>query len=84
MEERVLGVKYSLEMLLPHKVSPTTNQKKRDRDSIPELNNKKFGNSPRFLTNTHATLSAKQFRSYGILMIEVAAEFCFWTEQRLS
>jgi hypothetical protein len=28
------------------------------------------------------TLSAKQFRSYRILTIDVDAEFCFWTEQR--
>jgi hypothetical protein len=27
------------------------------------------------------TLSTKQFRSYGILMIDVAAELYFWTEQ---
>jgi hypothetical protein len=30
------------------------------------------------------TLSAKRFRKYGILMIDVAAVFCFWTEQRLK
>jgi hypothetical protein len=29
----------------------------------------KVGNSPSFLTITHMTLSAKWFRSYGILMI---------------
>jgi hypothetical protein len=28
------------------------------------------------------TLSAKRFRNYGILTIDVTAEFCFWTEQR--
>jgi hypothetical protein len=38
-------------------------------------------NSPSFLTITHTTLSAKWFRSYKILTIDVAAEFCFWTEQ---
>jgi hypothetical protein len=27
---------------------------------------------------------AKQFRSYGILTIGVAAEFHFWTEQQLA
>jgi hypothetical protein len=28
------------------------------------------------------TLSAEWFRKYGILMIDVAAVFYFWTEQR--
>jgi hypothetical protein len=51
-------------------------------DSALELNTKNMGNSHIFLTITHMTFSAKQFRSYGILMIDVAAEFCFWTEQR--
>jgi hypothetical protein len=51
-------------------------------DSIPELNTKNMGNSPRFLSIIHTTLSTKRFRSYRILMINVAAEFCFWTEQR--
>jgi hypothetical protein len=41
-----------------------------------------MGNSPIFLTNAHTTLSAEQFRSYGILTIDVAAEFCTWTLQR--
>jgi hypothetical protein len=45
------------------------------KDSVPELNTKKLGNSPSFLTIIHITLSAKWFRSYGILMIDVAAEF---------
>jgi hypothetical protein len=27
------------------------------------------------------TLFAKWFRCYGILTIDVAAEFCFWTEK---
>jgi hypothetical protein len=52
------------------------------KDSVLELNTKKLGNSPSFLTITHTTLSAKRFRSYGILTIVFAAEFCFWTEQR--
>jgi hypothetical protein len=52
------------------------------KDSVPELNTKNLANSPSFLTITHITLSAKWFRSYGILMIDVAAELCFWTEQR--
>jgi hypothetical protein len=51
-------------------------------DSVPELNNKNLGNSPRFPAITHMTVSTKQFRSYRILMIDDAAEFCFWTEQR--
>jgi hypothetical protein len=51
-------------------------------DSVPELNTKNLGNYPRFLTITHTTLSTKQFRSYRILTIDVAAEFCFWIEQR--
>jgi hypothetical protein len=46
------------------------------KDSILELNTKNLGNSPSFLTFTHTTLSARWFRSYGILMIDVAAEFC--------
>jgi hypothetical protein len=29
------------------------------KDSVPELNKKNLGNSPRFLTNTHMTLSAE-------------------------
>jgi hypothetical protein len=46
------------------------------REFVPELNTKKLGNSPSFLTITHMTLSARWFRSYSISMIEVAAEFC--------
>jgi hypothetical protein len=37
---------------------------------------KNLGNSPSFLTITHTILSTKQFRSYGISTINVAAEFC--------
>jgi hypothetical protein len=44
------------------------------RDSVMELNTKKLGNFPSFLTITHTTMSAKRFRSYGILTINVAAE----------
>jgi hypothetical protein len=51
------------------------------KDFIPELNTKNLGNSSTFLTITHMTLSAKRFISYGIWMIDVAAEFCIWTEQ---
>jgi hypothetical protein len=40
------------------------------------LNIKNLGNSPRFLTITHTTLSARWFISYGISTIDVAAEFC--------
>jgi hypothetical protein len=42
-----------------------------------ELNTKNLGNSTSFLTNTHTTMSAKHFRKYGILTIDVAAVFCF-------
>jgi hypothetical protein len=52
------------------------------KDSVPELNTKKLGNFLVFLTITHKTLFAKQFRSYRILTIDVAAELCFWAEQR--
>jgi hypothetical protein len=51
-------------------------------DSVLELNTKNLFNSPSFLTITHMTLSSKRFRSYKILMIDVATKFCFWTEQR--
>jgi hypothetical protein len=53
-------------------------------DFVPELNTKNMGNSLKFVSITHMTLSAKQFRSYGILKIDFAAELCFWTEQRLN
>jgi hypothetical protein len=52
------------------------------KEFVLELNTKNLGNSTTFLTITHMTLSAKWFRKYGILMIDVAAVFCFWTEQR--
>jgi hypothetical protein len=51
------------------------------KDSVPELNTKTLGNSPSFLTITHTTLSTLWFGCYRILTIDVAAEFCFWTEQ---
>jgi hypothetical protein len=53
-------------------------------DSVLELDTKDMGNSPRFLSITHTTMSTKRFRSYRILTIDVADEFCFWVEQRLS
>jgi hypothetical protein len=46
-------------------------------DSAPELTTKNLGNSPRFLSVTEMTLSTKWFRSYKILKIGFAAEFCF-------
>jgi hypothetical protein len=46
-----------------------------------ELNTKNLGNSTRFLTITHMTLSAKRFRKYRILTIDVAAVLCSRTEQ---
>jgi hypothetical protein len=52
------------------------------KEFVPELNTKILGNSSSFLTITHTTLSAKRFRKYRILMINVAAIFYFWTEQR--
>jgi hypothetical protein len=52
------------------------------KEFVPELNTKSLGNSTSFLTITHTTLSAKRFRKYGILMVDVAAVFCFWTKQR--
>jgi hypothetical protein len=52
------------------------------KEFVPELNTKNLGNSTRFLTITHMTLSAKRFRIYRILPIDVTAEFCSWTEQR--
>jgi hypothetical protein len=44
---------------------------------VPELNTKNMGNSTSFLTITHMALSAKRFRKYRILMINVAVIFCF-------
>jgi hypothetical protein len=52
------------------------------KDSVPELNTIKLGNSPSILTHTHTTLPAKWFKSYGILTIDVAADYYVWTEQR--
>jgi hypothetical protein len=52
------------------------------KEFVPELNTKNLGNSTSFLTITHTTLSTKRFRKYGILMIDVAAVFYFWIEQR--
>jgi hypothetical protein len=40
-----------------------------------ELNTKNLGNSTSFLTITYMTLSAKRFKKYGILTINVAAVF---------
>jgi hypothetical protein len=50
------------------------------KDFVLELNTKHLDNSPSFLTITHTTLSAKWLRSYRILMIDIAAEFCIRTE----
>jgi hypothetical protein len=50
-------------------------------NSVPERTTKNMGNSLSFLSVTHTTLSAKRFRRYGVLKIDFAAEFCFWTEQ---
>jgi hypothetical protein len=51
------------------------------KDFVLELNTKNFGNSTSFLSITHMTMPARRFISYGILMIDIAAEFCSWTEQ---
>jgi hypothetical protein len=51
------------------------------KDFVLELNTKNLGNSTRFLTLTHMTMSTRRFISYGSLMIDVTAEFCSWTEQ---
>jgi hypothetical protein len=53
-------------------------------NSVPELNTKNMGNSPRFLSVTHAILSAKRFRSYRVPKIDFTTDFCFWAEQRLN
>jgi hypothetical protein len=53
-------------------------------ESVLELNTKNLGNSPSFLTITHMTPSAKQFRSHDISRFNFTAEFCFWTEQWLN
>jgi hypothetical protein len=52
-------------------------------NSVPEMNTKNMDNSPSFLSVTHTILSAKRFRCYWISKIDFAADFCFWTEQRL-
>jgi hypothetical protein len=52
------------------------------KELVPELSTKNLGNSTSFLTITHTTLSAKWFRKYRILTINVAAVFYFSTEQR--
>jgi hypothetical protein len=52
------------------------------KESVLELNTKNLGNSASFLTVCRTTISAKRFRKYGILTIDVPVVFCFWTEQR--
>jgi hypothetical protein len=52
------------------------------KDFVPELNTKNLGNPTSFLTITHMTMSARRFISYGILTIDVAAEFYSRTDQR--
>jgi hypothetical protein len=52
------------------------------KDFVPKLNTKNLGNSTTFLTITHMTMSAKWFISYGILTIDISAEFCSWIEHR--
>jgi hypothetical protein len=50
------------------------------KEFVPELNTKNLANSASFLSTMQMTPSAKRFRENGILMINVAAEFCPWTE----
>jgi hypothetical protein len=45
-------------------------------DSVLELNTKNLENPLSFLSITHITVSAKQFRSHGISKIDFAAKFC--------
>jgi hypothetical protein len=49
-------------------------------NSILELNTKKLGNSPSFLSITHTALSSKRFGGYRILKIDFTTELCFWAE----
>jgi hypothetical protein len=53
-------------------------------DSTPELNTKNLDICPVFLSVTYSALSNSRFRRYRILKIDFAAEFCFWTEQRMN
>jgi hypothetical protein len=53
-------------------------------DSVLDLNNKNMGNSTSFLPVTHTSLSTKWCRSNGILKIDFAANFYFWTQQWLN
>jgi hypothetical protein len=41
-------------------------------------------NSPRFPSVSYSAPSYKGPRSYGILIVDFAAELYFWTEQRLN
>jgi hypothetical protein len=47
------------------------------KDYVLRLTTKNMGNSPSFPTITYTSMSAKRFRSYGILTIDVTAEFYF-------
>jgi hypothetical protein len=47
------------------------------KEFVPELNTKNLATLLAFLTITHMTLSAKWFRKYGILTIDVTVVFCF-------
>jgi hypothetical protein len=51
------------------------------KEFVSELNTKNLGNSASFLTTMQTTTSAKRFMENRILTINVAAEFCPWTEQ---
>jgi hypothetical protein len=47
------------------------------KEFVSELNTKNMGNSTSFLTITHTTLFAKQFRKSRILLIDIAFVLCF-------
>jgi hypothetical protein len=53
-------------------------------NSVLELNTKNMDSSPNFLSVTYTILSAKRYRSYRILKIDFAGDFCFWTELQLN
>jgi hypothetical protein len=61
-----------------HKVNNSNEKAKTEQffcETVLEPNTKKLGNPPSFPTHTYITLSAKRFRNYRILMINVAAKF---------
>jgi hypothetical protein len=53
-------------------------------DSSPGMNTKNLENSPILPSVTYSASSDQRFRRYGILKIDFAADFCFWTELHLN